>query len=68
MHAWLDFVTRLQVYTSFAYSWSTSKEYKSSDAVMPNQLLAADNDAVAYQMEQYKNLGLVIIFHCLNSL
>ena len=47
---------------------TASKECKNSDAVVTNQLLAADNDAVAYQMEQYKNLGLVIIFHCLNSL
>ena len=26
--AWLDFVTKLQKYTSFAYSWSTSEECK----------------------------------------
>ena len=52
---------------SFAYSWSTSEDCKNLDAVVPDQLLAAKADAVAYQMEEYKNAGLVVILHCLNS-
>ena len=63
----LDFVTKLQKYTFFAYSWSTSKECKVLDAVVPDQLLAANTDAVAYQMEEHKNSGLVVILHCLSS-
>ena len=35
MHAWLDFITKLQKYTPFAYSWSTS-ELKNLDAVVPD--------------------------------
>ena len=68
MHAWLDFETKLQKYTSFAYSWSTSAgPRKNLDAVVPDQFLAAISDTVAYQMEEYKNSGLVAILHCLNS-
>ena len=55
MHAWLDFVPKLQKYTSFGYSWSTSEECKILDAVVPGRLLAANASAVAYQMEEYKN-------------
>ena len=33
MHAWLDLVTKLQKYTPFAYSWSTSEECKKWDVV-----------------------------------
>ena len=32
VHAWLDLVKKLQKYTSFAYSWSTSVERKKKDA------------------------------------
>ena len=48
MHAWLYFVTKLQIYTFFAYSWSTSEDSKNLDAVMPEQLLAASANAVPY--------------------
>ena len=44
-----------------------ARSAKSLEAVVPNQLLAANADAVAYQMEEYKNSGLVVILHCLNS-
>ena len=40
---------------------------KNLDAVVPDQFLAAISDTVAYQMEEYKNSGLVAILHCLNS-
>ena len=67
MHAWLDFVTELQKYTSFTYSWSTSEKCKNLDAVMPDQLLAANTDAVAYQMEEYKNPDLFVIGTAFNT-
>ena len=67
MHAWLDFVTKLQKYFSFANSWSTnSNKCKNLDAIVPDQLLATNAYTVAYQMEE-KNSGLVVILHCLNS-
>ena len=44
-----------------------SEEYKNLDAVIPDQLLAANTDAVAYQMEEHEYSGLVVILHCLNS-
>ena len=34
---------------------------------MPDQLLSANADAIAYQMEEHKDSGLVLILHCLNS-
>ena len=68
MHASLDFVTKLLRYTSFFNSWSTSEERKNLDAVLLEPFLAANADAVAYQMEEYNNSGLVVISHCLNSL
>ena len=37
VHAWLDFVTKLQKHTPLAYSWSTSEEYKKLDAVLSIQ-------------------------------
>ena len=46
---------------------TTSEECKNLDSVMPNQLLAANADAVANPMEEYKNSGFVVILHCLNS-
>ena len=67
MHGWLDFVTKLQKYTSFAYSWTTSEECKNLNAVVPDQLLAVNTNAIAYRMEEYKNLCLLVILHCLNS-
>ena len=67
MHTWLDFVTKLQRYTSFAYCWSTSEECKNFDAVVLDQLLPANTNTIAYQMEKYKNSGLFVILHCLNS-
>ena len=51
MHASLDSVTKLQKHTSFVYSWSTNEECKILDAVVPDQLLAANADAVAYQID-----------------
>ena len=34
---------------------------------MPNQLLAANIVNVAYQIEEYKNSGLIVILDCLNG-
>ena len=34
---------------------------------MPDQLLAANANIIAYQMEEYKNSNLVVILLCLNS-
>ena len=34
---------------------------------MPDQLLGANAVAGSFQMEEYKNSGLVVILHCLNS-
>ena len=48
MHAWLDFLTKLQKFTCFAYSWSTSGEYKILDAVVSDELLAANANAGSY--------------------
>ena len=67
MHVWLDFVTKLKKYISFAYSLSTSRGCKKLDAVAPDQSLAANAEAVGYQMEEYKNSSLVVILLCLNS-
>ena len=44
-----------------------SEGCKNLDVVVPNQLLAVNVDAVAYQMEEYNNPGFVVILHCLNS-
>ena len=65
MHAWLDFLTKLQKLTSFAYSWSTSREYKILDAVTPDELLAAKASASSYQIEEHKHSSLVVILYCL---
>ena len=54
-------------FTSFAYSWSTSEEYKILDAVVPNELLAASANTSSYQIEEHKNSSLVVILHCLNT-
>ena len=62
----MDFVTKLQKYTSFAYSWSTS-DCKILDDVLPKQLFAANIGNVAYQIEEYKNSGLIVILDCLNG-
>ena len=68
MYAWLDFFTKLKKFPSSAYSyWSKSKEYKILDAVVPDELLAANANAGSYQIEKYKNKGLVVILHCLNT-
>ena len=67
MHVWLDFLTKLQKISPFAYSWSTSEEYKILDAVVPDELLAVTKSAGSYQIEEYKNPSLVVILHCLNS-
>ena len=53
MNAWLDFVTKLQKYTSFALSWSTSEECRNLDIVVPNQMLAENVDAVDYKIEEF---------------
>ena len=44
-----------------------SVECKNIDAVVPDELIAANADAIAYHIEEYKNSGLVVILHCLNS-
>ena len=67
---WLSigFCHKTANYTSFADSWSTSEFCKNLDTVGPNQLLTANADSTfAYQMEEYKNSGLIVILHCLNS-
>ena len=40
-----------QKHTSFVYSWSTNEECKILEAAVPDQLLAANADAVAYQID-----------------
>ena len=67
MHAWLDFLTKLQKLTSFAYNWSTSKEYKILDAVVPDKMLAVNANTRSYKIEEHKKLSLVVILHYLNS-
>ena len=37
----------------FTFSWSTSEECKNLGTVVPYQLLAVNDDAIAYQMEEY---------------
>ena len=34
---------------------------------MLDQLLETNTIAIAYHMEEYRNSGLVVILHCLNS-
>ena len=63
---WLDFVTKLQKCTSFAYSWTT-RSANTQDTVVPDQLLAANANDIACQMEEYEISDLVVILHCLNS-
>ena len=53
MNAWLDFVTKLQKYTSFALSWSTSEACRNLDIVVPNQMLVENVDAVDYKIEEF---------------
>ena len=67
MHAWLDFLTKLQKFTSFAHSWSASKEYKILDDVVLDKLLAANTNTGSHQIEEYKNSSLVVILHSLNT-
>ena len=68
MHAWLGFFTKLQKFTSFAYSyWRNSEEYKILDAVVPDEVLAAYANVSSYQIEEYKNKILVVILHYLNT-
>ena len=58
---------KLQKYTSSTYSWLTSEDYKNIDADAPYQFVVANADSITYQMEEYKNPGLAVILHCLNS-
>ena len=47
-----------------------ARNWKNLDTVVPNQLLAANIarcTIVIRWMEEYKNSGLVVILHCLNS-
>ena len=60
-------IGEIQKFTSFGYSWSTNNEYKILDAVVPNKLLAVIANTSFYQTEEFKNSGLVVILHCLNS-
>ena len=48
IHAWLDFLTKLQKFTSLAYSWSTREEYKILDGAVPDELLAVNANAGSY--------------------
>ena len=56
-------------FTSFAYSWSISysEEYKILDAVVPDELLAANANAGSYQIKEYNISSSVVILHCLNG-
>ena len=68
MHSWLDFLTKLQKFPSFAYSWSTCEAYKILDAVCCAwRILAANTNAGSCQIGEYKNSSLVVILHCLNT-
>ena len=65
MYTSLDVVTKQQKETPFEYSWSTSLEYtlaKNMDVVVSKKLFASN--AVACQMKEYNNSGLVVILHC----
>ena len=62
IHAWVGFVTNLQKYTSFPNSWSNSKEYKNLDAVVHDQLLAANANTIAFR---WKNIILVWLWFCI---
>ena len=67
MHAWLDFLTKLQNFTSFTYSRSASKKYKILDAVVLNELLEANTNVGSYPIEEYKNPSLLVILYCLTT-
>ena len=56
-------------FTSFTYSWSISdsEEYKILDAVVPDELLAANANVGSYQIKEYNISSLVVILHCLNG-
>ena len=43
-----------ETHTSFAYSWSTSKECKISDAVVPDALFAANEDTLVIKWKNIK--------------
>ena len=47
---------------SFACNWSTSEECKNLDVVVLYQLLAANDDAVAYQIEEYSIIQIWLWF------
>ena len=57
VRAWLDLVTKMQRYTLFAYSWSTSEECKKQDAVCISNRRSDIN-----WMKQYRTVkaGLLI--------
>ena len=69
MYTWLDFVTKLQKYTSFLHTAVEQlRVQKLKTLLCPTKCLhAANTNAIAYQMEEYNNSSLVMILHCLNS-
>ena len=67
MHAWLDFSQTAEIHFLCIQLLINSEEYKILDAVVPDELHAANVNAGSYQMEEYKNKSLVLILHCLNT-
>ena len=45
----------------------TSEKYKMLDAIVPDELLAANASAGFYQTEEYENSSFVAILPCLNT-
>ena len=61
MWCMLDWIyTKLQKYTSFAYSRSTSEEWKNLVAVVPDQLLASNADLSDDLLIRWKNIKIQV--------
>ena len=67
MHCFIRFCHKTAEILALHTVDQLARRAKSLDAVVPAQLFAANADAVAYQMEEYKNSGFVVILHCLKS-
>ena len=66
MRHWIFLQNCWNKFTSLAYRWSSSGEYKNLYYVVPDELLAANANAGSYHIEEYKNSSLVVILLCLN--
>ena len=63
MHASLDFLTKLKKFTSVAYSWSTSEEYKILGPVVPNKSLAANANIGSSQIAEFQKIQVWLWFY-----